>query len=281
MTHLRNLNRPGIRGRVLGTPYVGVLGSEIPSTGLYGPSYLYNDLAPEDMDKRISGPVTLWPSTGNLKVFENGEFEFTPAQDGSEYFEYQLKVLDVPIGSPTRVDLVSGAGATTINAFPANALAAGATASLNRTIQMAVANALAEGSTASITSQNTIIGNTGNAFAAGLDAVIQLTQTISATTGNALAEGLTATINTAGGVTIDCGPGDAVANGLTALIQRQVTIMATVGNAEAAGKNATVTNASMEGRTLTQADVDAIVAAIWAHPFTEQLLTVIKFVGLK
>lgn len=108
---LRNLNRSYARGRVCGTPHVGVLGSEIPSSGDNGPGYAYNDLSlPADANKEICGRITTWPSAGTLTAYEDTSFTFTGAPDGIHTFQYQLYVDYVATGGPTTVTLTVGDG---------------------------------------------------------------------------------------------------------------------------------------------------------------------------
>jgi hypothetical protein len=87
----------------------GVLGSEIPSTGDNGAGYTYNDLSlPADANKEICGRITTWPTDGTLYAYEDTSFTFSDAPDGAYFFEYQLYVDGIAVGSPTRVDLVVG-----------------------------------------------------------------------------------------------------------------------------------------------------------------------------
>lgn len=129
---LRNLNQSFARGRILGTPHSGVLGSEIPSTGGNGAGYAYNDLSlPADANKEICGRITTWPSDGTLFAYEDTSFTFTGAPDGTYSFQYQLYVDGVETGDPATVNLTVGTG-TTISCTVGNAVAAG----LDATIQI-------------------------------------------------------------------------------------------------------------------------------------------------
>lgn len=94
---------------VIGDVGGGVLGSDIPSAGESGPPYTYNDLSlPADANKEICGRITTWPSAGTLFAHEDTSFEFTGAPNGTYTFQYQLYVDYVPVGSPTTVTLTVG-----------------------------------------------------------------------------------------------------------------------------------------------------------------------------
>lgn len=94
---------------VIGDTGLGVLGSDIPSTGDNGAGYAYNDLSlPADANKEICGRITTWPSAGTLFAYEDTSFEFFGAPDGTYTFEYQLYVDGVATGSPQTVTLQIG-----------------------------------------------------------------------------------------------------------------------------------------------------------------------------
>lgn len=97
---------------IVGDDGLGVLGSEIASSGDAGPGYAYNDLSlPADADKEICGRITTWPSAGTLYAYEDTSFTFTGAPDGVYTFQYQLYVDGVATGSPATVTLTVGSGA--------------------------------------------------------------------------------------------------------------------------------------------------------------------------
>ena len=99
---------------------LGVLGSEVPSSGPSGAGYIYNDLTlPDDASKEVCGRITTWPTAGTLTAYEDSSFTFTGAPDGSYFFQYQLYVDGVATGSPATVDLIIGEG---IIAVPAATL---------------------------------------------------------------------------------------------------------------------------------------------------------------
>lgn len=234
---LRNLNRQFTRGRILGTPNCGVLGSEIAPPNTDGlPGYCYNDLTlPDDDEKNICGRITTWPATGTLIAYEDTSFDFTPAGDGVESFQYQLYVDGVAVGDPAIVMLTSGDGST-VNGIIGNAAAAGSQASLARTITAVVGGAVATGSPA--TFPRVIVAAPGDAAATGGTASVSGSLTISAAVGNASATGATAAVTQDRILGADTG--DATAAGVDAAIVSTATISATVGAATAAGAQADV-----------------------------------------
>ena len=87
---------------VIGETGLGVLGSAVPSTGLYGPSYLYNDLSlPADASKEVRGLIVTPPSAGTFYAWEDGSFSLVGAPDGSYTFVYRLYVAGVDLGTAT------------------------------------------------------------------------------------------------------------------------------------------------------------------------------------
>lgn len=106
---LRNLNLSAGGKRILGTPWVGVLGSSVPSSGDNGPGIAYNDLTlPADANKAIRVSIVAWPSAGTLFVFEDTSFVFSGAPDGIYSFQYQLIVDGSDVGPVTTVTLQVG-----------------------------------------------------------------------------------------------------------------------------------------------------------------------------
>ena len=87
----------------------GVLAEEIPSTGEYGPAYLYPSLEfPADNGKEVRGEIVSWPSAGNLVADEYTRFEFTDAPDGTYYFDVQVYEDGAAVGSPVTFELIVG-----------------------------------------------------------------------------------------------------------------------------------------------------------------------------
>ena len=105
---------------LIGETGLGVLGSAIPATGDNGAGYAYNDLSlPADNSKEICGRITTWPSAGTLFAYEDTSFDFT-APDGAYSFQYQLYVDGVATGSPTTVNLQVGVGPQQLTASQLN-----------------------------------------------------------------------------------------------------------------------------------------------------------------
>ena len=87
---------------VVGHRGLGVLGSDIPSTGDNGAGYLYNDLTlPADAGKEVRGLILTQPSAGSLFAYEDSSFEFSGAPDGIYTFTYRLYVDGVDTGTGT------------------------------------------------------------------------------------------------------------------------------------------------------------------------------------
>jgi hypothetical protein len=85
---------------VIGDTGLGVLGSEVPSTGEHGPSYLYNDLSlPADNGVEIRGLIVTPPSAGTFFAFEDGSFSLVGAPDDTYTFTYRLFVDGVDLGT--------------------------------------------------------------------------------------------------------------------------------------------------------------------------------------
>lgn len=87
---------------VIGDTGLGVLGSEVPSTGEHGASYLYNDLSlPADAGKEIRGLIVTPPSAGTFFAYEDGSFSLVGAPDGEYTFTYRLFVDGADLGTAT------------------------------------------------------------------------------------------------------------------------------------------------------------------------------------
>lgn len=111
---LRNLNKSAGGRRVLGTPNVGLLASQIISetaAGDNGAGLLYNE-AQANSGKQLRIKITSQPSSGSLFVYENGSFELIGAADGSYTIGYQYYVDNVLGGSDTATVTVGAANAS-------------------------------------------------------------------------------------------------------------------------------------------------------------------------
>jgi hypothetical protein len=193
---LRQLNQASARGRILGTPQSGVLGSLIPSSGASGPAYAYPSLSlPADANTEIRGRITTWPSAGVLAANEDTSFTFT-GPDGTYTFQFQLSANGVDVGTPRTATMTIGG--LTVAAGVGNAAAAGSAAGVYQgmTISAGVGAASASGTTASVQQGLTIAATAGSASAVGVMATIStITGVIAARVGNATAVGVTATIS--------------------------------------------------------------------------------------
>lgn len=105
---------------VVGHRGLGVLGSDIPSTGDNGAGYLYNDLTlPADANKEVRGLILTQPSAGSLFAYEDSSFEFSGAPDGSYTFTYRLYVDGVDSGTGTTT-LTVGSPVAAVSAVTAS-----------------------------------------------------------------------------------------------------------------------------------------------------------------
>lgn len=90
----------------LGNRGLGVLGSEVPSTGDDGAGFLYNDLSlPADANKEVRGEIVSLPATGTLFVYEDSSFDWEGGA-APDSFTYRLWVDGVDDGTAV-VDLAS------------------------------------------------------------------------------------------------------------------------------------------------------------------------------
>jgi hypothetical protein len=85
----------------------GVLGSDVPASGISGPSFLYNDLTePGDLTAEVRGEILAFPPVGAFFAYSNGSFTYTGP---STTFSYQFYVNNVPRGGLKTVQLGVGA----------------------------------------------------------------------------------------------------------------------------------------------------------------------------
>ncbi len=118
---LRNLNKSSGGRRILGTPNVGLIASQIISEtadGDNGAGLLYDE-AIVNSGKQLRIHITSAPSSGSFFAYENGSFELTGAPDGAYSIGYQYYLDNVLGGSDTatvnigsvNASVVAGAGA--------------------------------------------------------------------------------------------------------------------------------------------------------------------------
>lgn len=91
---------------------LGVLGDSVPSNGLFGASYLWNDVQYNDLQlSEVMGRVETPPSAGVFFPYEDGSFTLIGAPDGVYTFTYRLFVDGVDSGTAT-VTITIGASLT-------------------------------------------------------------------------------------------------------------------------------------------------------------------------
>lgn len=194
----------------------GVLGSSIPSGGIDGAGYVYNDLSlPADAGKEICGRITTWPSAGALFANEDTSFTFS-APDGTYTFQYQLYVDYVAVGSPATVTINVGGGSVTVNGQTLNAtaslLAGNATGQVNATVAGQI-----------LTAATSLIAGTAsgesNADVSGQVLTVQATLLAGGAAGSGSAtvpgQTLSATTSLIPGSASGSSPGNATVNGQT------------------------------------------------------------------
>jgi hypothetical protein len=95
---------------VAGDRGLGVLGSQVPSTGDHGPGYLYNDITlPGEADDEFYGLILTVPSAGTFFAYEDSSFTLTDAPDGNYTFTYEGFKNGVSYGEAT-VNITIGSG---------------------------------------------------------------------------------------------------------------------------------------------------------------------------
>lgn len=84
-------SQPWIAGACLVGDYgLGVLGSEVPASGVDGGGFGYPDLElPADANAEVRWLILRWPSAGTLTPQENSQFSFTGAPDGAYFFDVE------------------------------------------------------------------------------------------------------------------------------------------------------------------------------------------------
>jgi len=116
---LRNLQAlHALGGRIIGTPYVGIRGDQIPSSGDAGPAPLYNDITlPADAAVFVRAELLTLPSAGTLMMAEDSSFEW-PASgesvaDGTYTATYRVYRDGVPDAGTETITLTMGAAPST------------------------------------------------------------------------------------------------------------------------------------------------------------------------
>lgn len=198
---------------VVGNRGLGVLGSDIPSTGTNGASYLYADLSlPADANKEYSGFVVTPPGVGNFFAYEDGSYTYFGQ---STTFVYKLREDGVDKGNQT-ITITSPDGAA-----PGATLTGASTISAGAASSGAATSATAPG--ASLTGASTIAAGaaSGTAAATAAGATLTGTSTIAAgaatgaSAGSAPGASLTGTSTITAGAATGSGSVAATAPGAT------------------------------------------------------------------
>ena len=258
---------------LIGDAGLGVLGSDIPSSGDNGAGYAYNDLSlPADADKEICGRITTWPSAGTLFAYEDTSFDFSGAPDGVYTFEYQLYVDGVAAGDPATVTLQVGA------------VTHAATGSLSAGSAQLVGDALRLRAHA-VTGALSVAGAeiAGGAEVASGVVVHEASGTIIAGSGSVSGE--SARI----GEVIHAAHGDLLGgNAQITGAALRARLHSVEGAIAASGASLTGASTRLSGEmTLTPADIAAIADAVWEHILAINInnyrpgLTLAQFLALK
>lgn len=128
---------------VVGNRGLGVLGSQVPSSGADGPGYVYNDLVlPADAAKEVQGLIITPPAAGTFTAAEDTSFALVGAPGGTYTFVYRLFVdgADLGTGTGTIINGTSTVTLTAANSSQANLSSAGAIGIDSPVINLAAAN---------------------------------------------------------------------------------------------------------------------------------------------
>ena len=99
---------------VIGNTGLGVLGSAVPSLGLSGAGYLFNDLnLPAENNDEFYGVLLTTPVAGSFYAWEDSSFSLASAPDGTYTFTYRGFKNGVTYGTGTGTVTV-GAGSASI-----------------------------------------------------------------------------------------------------------------------------------------------------------------------
>lgn len=296
---------------IIGNTGGGVLAQNLASAGDNGTGFLIDDVSlPADNDKEVCGRITSWPSGLSLFAFEDGS-TIASAADGVYVAQYQLYVDYVPTGVPTSLTFTFGSATCTANASwveGAETIAVAANASLPAVL---ASSSWVEGDeifTASVSvSMPAVL--TSAAWVEG-DETISASASFAALGVSAVAtwsegsEGVSAVVFSASSVVT---AGAAWVEGDEAASIVAVSLAPTVSTnamwVEGAESVIVSIDAHVEGfsswtesseavsitlvldtqqvMTLTQADINAIADAVWAHPAASKMLTVAKFLAYK
>ncbi len=182
---------------VCGDRGLGVLGSQIPSSGDSGAGYLYNDLSiPSDNGKEVRGLIVSAPSSGSFFAYEDSSFEFSGAPDGLYSFTYRLFVDGEDLGTAVST-LTVGASNVDIYCNISQAIANGYSAALYQDayILCGVSIASSVGYSANVSINQDIYCSASICSAYGYQSSILGSSAINCTNGIAYATGYQCEIN--------------------------------------------------------------------------------------
>lgn len=220
MHKLRNLNVTQPNGnRFLGIPYVGTLGSAIPSTGLNGPAPIYDDLTlPGDAGNEYSLQIQTWPSAGSLFMYEDSSFVFVPPTGAGTYsFTANLWQNGVDLGVET---ITIQIGALTVNCEGASTVLSGAQAQVLSSVNVTcgAASVVVSGAQAGVSVSTTVNAGQAAFVLAGAQAVVS------------------------GGTQINCGAAGVVLTGSTAQVLTGAVVVCSAASLVLAATQAQVTS---------------------------------------
>jgi hypothetical protein len=109
MSIVYDLQPPGLGGTHYGGSGLGVLGSQVPSTGQHGPGALYDLLTPAEAVREVRFRVDTPPSSGLFSMDENSAFTWQ-ASNGSYTFSGTWYIDGVAQPSATHNIIVGSAG---------------------------------------------------------------------------------------------------------------------------------------------------------------------------
>ena len=245
---------------VVGNRGLGILADNIPATGDAGPSFLFNDVAlPADSGKEVCGRVTSWPSAGTLLAYEDGSFEFSGAPDGTYSFTYSLLVDGASQGTGTGT-LQVGSPAASFGINTADTTTAfGAVSKPIAAFSTSTAATIFAGGGGTIAAGGFTLATSDTTFAGGAETRPRAQMSI--TLGNVVFSGGA----TPAGTPATCSFALTTDDAVSAFSGEVLVAGASGGFAvtlDSAASLFSATGQAPTGLTLSQADIDAIAAAV-------------------